>query len=41
VCFKESYIQRCHHSSSFVQRTWDGDAELWLTLIPFMPANNF
>jgi hypothetical protein len=41
ACFKESYIQRCYPSSSSVQRSWDGDAELWLTLMPSMPANNF
>jgi hypothetical protein len=41
ACFKENYIQHCYPSPSFVQRSWDGDAELWLTLMPFMPANNF
>jgi hypothetical protein len=25
--FKERYIQRCYPVSSFVQRSWDGDAE--------------
>jgi hypothetical protein len=24
-----------------VQISWDGDAGLWLTLMPFMPTNNF
>jgi hypothetical protein len=41
ACFKESYIQHCYHSPSFVQRNWDGGAESWLTLMPFMPANSF
>jgi hypothetical protein len=41
ACFKESYIQRCYPSPSFVQRSWDGDAESLLTLMPFMPTNNF
>jgi hypothetical protein len=41
ACFKESYIQCCYPSSFFVQRSWDGDAESLLTLMPFMPANNF
>jgi hypothetical protein len=41
ACFKESYIQRCYPSSFFVQRSWDGDAESLLTLMPFMSANNF
>jgi hypothetical protein len=41
ACFKESYDQRCYPSSFFVLRSWDGDAELLLTLMPFMPANNF
>jgi hypothetical protein len=27
ACFKESYIQRCYSTSSFVQRSWDGDTE--------------
>jgi hypothetical protein len=27
ACFKESYIQRYYPSPSFVQRSWDGDAE--------------
>jgi hypothetical protein len=40
-CFKESYIQHCYPSPTFVQRSWDGDARLWLTLMPFMPVNNF
>jgi hypothetical protein len=39
--FKESHIQRCYPSLSFVQRRWNGDAGLWLTLMPFMPTNNF
>jgi hypothetical protein len=25
----------------FVRRSWDGDAESLLTLMPFMPVNNF
>jgi hypothetical protein len=41
ACFKESYIQHRYPSPSFVQRSLDGDAGLWLTLMPFMPANNF
>jgi hypothetical protein len=41
VCFKESYIQRCYPSTFFVQRSWDGDVESLLTLMPFMLANNF
>jgi hypothetical protein len=41
ACFKESYIQRCYHSPSFVQRSWDGGTESWLTLMPFMPASSF
>jgi hypothetical protein len=41
ACFKESYIQRYYPSLSFMQRSWDGDAELWLTLMPFMPASSF
>jgi hypothetical protein len=41
ACFKESYIQHCYPSPSFVQRNWDGDAGLWLTLMPFMSINNF
>jgi hypothetical protein len=41
ACFKESYIQHCYPSSSFVQRSWDGDAGLWLTLMAFMPIDNF
>jgi hypothetical protein len=41
TCFKESYIQRCYPSSVFVQRSWDGDAESLLTLMPFMPAESF
>jgi hypothetical protein len=41
ACFKESYTQRCYPSSSFVQRSWDGDAEPLVILKPFMPANNF
>jgi hypothetical protein len=41
ACFKESYIQCCYPSSFFVQRSWDGDAKSLLTLMPFMPANNF
>jgi hypothetical protein len=39
--FKESYIQCCYPSSFFVQRSWDGDVESLLTLMSFMPANNF
>jgi hypothetical protein len=27
ACFKEGYVQCCYPSSSFVQRSWDGDAE--------------
>jgi glycopeptide antibiotics resistance protein len=41
ACFKESYIYHCYPYSSFVQISWDGDAGLWLTLMPFMSANNF
>jgi hypothetical protein len=41
ACFKESYIQRRYHSASFVQRSWDGDIGLWLTLMSFMPASSF
>jgi hypothetical protein len=41
ACFKESYIQHHYPSSSFVQWSWDGDAGLWLTLMPFMPTNYF
>jgi hypothetical protein len=41
ACFKESYIQYRYPSSSFMQRCWDGDAGLCLTLMLFMPANYF
>jgi hypothetical protein len=41
ACFKESYIQHCYPSSSFVQRSRDGDAGLWLTLMPFMSSDYF
>jgi hypothetical protein len=41
ACFKESYIQRYYPSSSFVQRSWDGDAESLLTLMSFMSAISF
>jgi hypothetical protein len=41
ACFKESYIHRCYPSFSFVQRSWGGNAGLWLTLMPFMSVNNF
>jgi hypothetical protein len=41
TCFKESYIQRYYPSSSFIQRSWDGDAESLLTLMPFVVANSF
>jgi hypothetical protein len=41
ACFKESYVQHCYPSSLFVQRSWDGDAESLLTLMPFMPSNSF
>jgi hypothetical protein len=27
ACFKESYTQHCYMASSFVQRSWDSDAE--------------
>jgi hypothetical protein len=37
VRFKESYVQRYYPSSSFVQRSWDGDAESLLSLMSFMP----
>jgi hypothetical protein len=37
TCFKESYAQRYYPSSSFMQRSWDGDAESLLSLMPFMP----
>jgi hypothetical protein len=41
ACYKESYIQCCYPSPSFVQMSWDGDAESSLTLMLFIPANNF
>jgi hypothetical protein len=41
ACFKESYIQHYYPSSSFARRSWDGDVGLWLTLMPFMPADYF
>jgi hypothetical protein len=37
ACFKESYVQRCYPSSSFVQTNWDDDVESLLSLIAFMP----
>jgi hypothetical protein len=27
ACFMESYLQHCYPTSSFVQRSWDGDVE--------------
>jgi hypothetical protein len=41
ACFMESYFQRCYPSSFFVRRSWDSDVESLLTLMSFMPANNF
>jgi hypothetical protein len=41
ACFKESYVRWCYPSFFFVQRSWDGDAESLITLMPFMPVNNF
>jgi hypothetical protein len=37
ACFKESYVQHCYHSSSFVKRSWDVGVESLPSLMPFMP----
>jgi hypothetical protein len=44
--FKTGMLQRKLRSALlpfffFVQSSWDGDAESLLTLMPFMPVNNF
>jgi hypothetical protein len=41
ACFKESYVQCRYPSSFFVQRSWDGDAESLLSLMPFMPPQPY
>jgi hypothetical protein len=37
ACLKNSHVQRCYPSSSFVQSSWDGDVESLVSLMPFMP----
>jgi hypothetical protein len=37
ACFKDSHVQHCYPSFSFVHMSWDGDAESLLSLMSFMP----